>query len=106
MFCSWSASRIWRRLISADEASKEPGCFDTGVISEGSVEGDSPAKDNSEESEREDDKCPPFFISFILASSKKDDGRESRSGEAIVLDRGSRPSPSASCISACICGSA
>ena len=36
---------------------------------------DSAAKDNSDDSEREDGGCPTFFSSFTLASPKKEAGR-------------------------------
>ena len=39
------------------------------------VLGNSPAEDNSDESDREDDDCPPSFSSATLASAKKEAGR-------------------------------
>ena len=44
---------------------------------------ESVAEDNSEDSDREDGKCPPFLSSCILASSNKDAGREAPSDDRI-----------------------
>ena len=62
----------------------DDNCLATGVISEGLVEiADSPAKDNSDDSEREDDKCRLLVGCGVSPFSRKDVGREIDSGEVV-----------------------
>src|SRR5258707_11608463 len=83
-WCSESSLRIvsisceaTSSTLDAVSDSSPFSCFDSLLELEGSCEvPDSPAKDNSEESDCENECCGPFFNTGALISSKKDTGRE------------------------------